>query len=87
MSIHINPRRPINEHVARSAEGHHIRRMADRCHVGQSFMSVCRSVRAGFRRGAMRNQQPSVRRAIWHIVITQHIENRDLYRRVVSGRI
>jgi hypothetical protein len=84
--MYLNPNRPIDATVAQTGNGSHLRRMANRAHVGASLLEVCRQVRQGFRPGAMLNFQPEVRRAIWKIVADQHVANRDLYRRVILGR-
>jgi len=84
-TIRINPARLIDNDIANTGNGSHLRRMTDRAHAGQSILAVCRQVRKGFKPGAMNNFHPEVRRAIWQIVITQHLFNRDLYRRVMRG--
>jgi hypothetical protein len=83
--MNINPARPIDSTLANTGNGWHLRRMTDRAHAGQSILSVCRQVRQGFRPGAMQNVIPEVRRAIWKVVIDQHLSNRELYRRVMLG--
>jgi hypothetical protein len=84
-SIRINPARRIDHDLANTGNAWHLRRMTDRAHANQSILSVCRQVREGFRAGAMQRILPETRRAIWQIVITQHLANRDLYRRVMRG--
>lgn len=84
-TIRINPARPIDRDLANTGNGWHLRRMTDRAHAGQSILSVCRQVRGGFRRGAMQRILPETRRAIWQVVIDQHLANRELYRRVLRG--
>jgi hypothetical protein len=84
--MHINHNRPIDSTVAMTGNASHLRRMTDRAHVNDSLLTVCRQVRQGFRKGAMANYQPEVRRAIWFIVALQHASNRDLYQRVILGR-
>lgn len=84
-TIRINPARPIDRDLQNTGSGGHLRRMTDRAHAGQSILSVCRQVRGGFRPGAMQRVIPATRRAIWQIVIEQHLSNRELYRRVLRG--
>jgi hypothetical protein len=84
-TLRINPARPIDSTVASTGNGWHLRRMTDRAHAGQSILSVCRQVRQGFRPGAMRHVLPEVKRAIWQVVIEQHLSNRELFRRVMAG--
>ena len=84
-TIRINPARLIDTDIANTGSGWHLRRMTDRAHANQSILAVCRQVRKGFKPGAMNCFHPEVRRAIWQIVITQHLSNRDLYRRVMRG--
>ncbi len=83
--ITINPSRPFDHDLANTGNGWHLRRMTDRAHAGQSILAVCRQVRRGFRAGAMQRILPATRRAIWKVVIDQHLENRELYRRVLLG--
>jgi hypothetical protein len=85
MSIYINHSRRIDHDLENTGNGHHLRRMTDRTHAGQSILAVCRQVRSGFRPGAMQNILPETRRAIWKVVIEQHLSNRALYLRVLRG--
>ena len=84
--MYINPERPIDQTIAQTGNGSHLRRMTNRAHAGDSLLQVCRQVRQGFRTGAMEAFHPEVRRAIWQIVAEQHTRNCDLYRRVILGR-
>ena len=84
--MYINPKRPIDQTIALTGNGSHLRRMTDRAHAGDSLLTVCRQVRQGFRPRATRAFHPEVRRAIWQIVAQQHTRNCTLYRRVMLGR-
>lgn len=84
-TIRISKSRPIDSSIANSGNGQHLRRMTDRAYASQSILSVCRQVRGGFRPGALRHVLPETKRAIWKVVIDQHMENRELYRRVLLG--
>lgn len=57
-----------------------VRRIVDRCHVGESNLSVIRYLLSTMKKGAFRKAPRDQRRAILSEAIKRHRENRELFR-------
>lgn len=60
--------------------------IVNRCHVGDSYLSVVRYVLSRMNRGAFWKAPRADRRKFIKEVIRVHRENRKLYNAVVTGR-
>ena len=64
-----------------------IRMIVDRCHVGESNLSVIRYVVSRLKPGAWRRMEKSQRRYLVAECVKAHAENRELYGFVMGARI
>lgn len=62
-----------------------VSQIVDRCHVGQSYLRVCRYVVSRLRPGAFAAMPRSQRLALLRQAIDEHRENREQYTFVMRG--
>ena len=74
------------ESVVNGGDAAMVRRVVDRCHVGDSRTKVCRYLVSHLKAGAWAKAPRNARRAYLWLACAAHEENRTLYRTVMYGR-
>ena len=65
----------------------HFARLADRCHVGDTYLGVAKYARSRLKRKGWRALSPADRRKLLRALFQRHTDNGSLYLKVSRGNI